>query len=158
MSRTADGLASRSMSTERRDEEEAYFKQREIEQRRKLREKLEARGHTFVSQTDTESLVHLIESYYDGDLEEATRKALHDVRGSYAILAVHSDEPERVVGARNESPLVVGLGLEHEAVQERLRDAQAALGAAQLGAMAQAPARRRQAQAPAGVEALPASS
>jgi len=75
-----------------------------------LREKLEARGHKFQSQTDTESLVHLIESYYDGDLEEATRKALHDVRGSYAILAVHAGEPGKVVGARNESPLVVGVG------------------------------------------------
>src|SRR5207237_4905301 len=75
-----------------------------------LREKLEARGHTFVSQTDTESLVHLIESYYEGSLEEATRKALHDARGSYAILAIHADEPGKVVGARNESPLVVGRG------------------------------------------------
>jgi len=81
-----------------------------IENFASLREKLEARGHTFVSQTDTESLVHLIESYYDGDLEVAVRKALHDVRGSYAILAVHADEPGKVVGARNESPLVVGLG------------------------------------------------
>src|SRR6266700_1368267 len=81
-----------------------------IENLASLREKLEARGHTFVSQTDTESLVHLIESYYDGDLEVAVRKALHDVRGSYAILAVHADEPGKVVGARNESPLVVGLG------------------------------------------------
>ncbi len=81
-----------------------------IENFASLREKLEARGHTFVSQTDTESLVHLIESYYDGDLEAAIRKALHDVRGSYAILAVHADEPGKVVGARNESPLVVGLG------------------------------------------------
>src|SRR3989440_639301 len=75
-----------------------------------LREKLEARGHKFVSQTDTESLVHLIESYYDGDLETATRKALRDIRGSYAVLAVHADEPGKVIGARNESPLVVGLG------------------------------------------------
>src|SRR6266516_956457 len=81
-----------------------------IENFASLREKLEAGGHTFVSQTDTESLVHLIESYYDGNLEEAIRKALHDVRGSYAILAVHADEPGKVVGARNESPLVVGLG------------------------------------------------
>src|SRR5438034_1907764 len=81
-----------------------------IENFASLREKLEARGHKFVSQTDTESLVHLIESYYDGDLEAAIRKALHDVRGSYAILAVHADEPGKVVGARNESPLVVGLG------------------------------------------------
>jgi len=81
-----------------------------IENFASLREKLEARGHKFVSQTDTESLVHLIESYYEGDLEVAVRKALHDVRGSYAILAVHADEPDKVVGARNESPLVVGLG------------------------------------------------
>src|SRR5438093_13317378 len=71
-----------------------------IENYASLREKLQARGHTFVSQTDTESLVHLIESYYDGDLETATRKALGDVRGSYAILAVHADEPGKVIGAR----------------------------------------------------------
>src|SRR5467141_1042811 len=81
-----------------------------IENYASLREKLEARGHKFLSQTDTESLVHLIESYYDGNLEEATRKALGDVRGSYAILAVHADEPGKVIGARNESPLVVGIG------------------------------------------------
>src|SRR2546427_143497 len=81
-----------------------------IENYASLREKLQARGHTFVSQTDTESLVHLIESYYDGDLETATRKALADIRGSYAILAVHADEPGKVIGARNESPLVVGIG------------------------------------------------
>src|SRR5881296_3898943 len=81
-----------------------------IENYASLREKLQASGHTFVSQTDTESLVHLIESYYDGDLEAATRKALGDIRGSYAVLAVHADEPGKVIGARNESPLVVGLG------------------------------------------------
>src|SRR3989449_1016550 len=81
-----------------------------IENYASLREKLEARGHTFTSQTDTESLVHLIESYYDGDLEVAIRKALHDIRGSYAILAVHADEPGKVIGARNESPLVIGIG------------------------------------------------
>src|SRR5256884_5320301 len=75
-----------------------------------LREKLESRGHKFVSQTDTESLVHLIESYYEGNLEEATRKALHAARGSYAIRAIRADEPGKVVGARNESPLVVGVG------------------------------------------------
>ena len=81
-----------------------------IENYASLREKLEARGHTFTSQTDTESLVHLIEAYYEGDLEVAIRKALHDIRGSYAILAVHADEPGKVIGARNESPLVVGIG------------------------------------------------
>jgi glucosamine--fructose-6-phosphate aminotransferase (isomerizing) len=81
-----------------------------IENYASLREKLEARGHKFASQTDTESLVHLIESYYEGDLEAAIRKALHDIRGSYAILAVHADEPGKVIGARNESPLVIGIG------------------------------------------------
>jgi glucosamine--fructose-6-phosphate aminotransferase (isomerizing) len=81
-----------------------------IENYASLREKLEARGHTFTSQTDTESLVHLIESHYDGVIEEAVRKALHDVRGSYAILVVHADEPGKVVGARNESPLVAVKG------------------------------------------------
>src|SRR3989454_82 len=81
-----------------------------IENYASLREKLQARGHKFVSQTDTESLVHLIESYYDGDLETATRKALGDIRGSYAVLAVHADEPGKGIGARNESPLVIGLG------------------------------------------------
>src|SRR2546426_9810 len=81
-----------------------------IENYASLRERLQARGHKFVSQTDTESLVHLIESYYEGDLETATRKALGDIRGSYAVLVVHADEPGKVIGARNESPLVIGLG------------------------------------------------
>jgi glucosamine--fructose-6-phosphate aminotransferase (isomerizing) len=81
-----------------------------VENFQELRERLEAKGHTFRSQTDTESLVHLIESHYEGDLEAAVRRALHEVHGSYAIAAVHADEPGRVVGARNESPLVVGVG------------------------------------------------
>ncbi len=80
-----------------------------IENYAALREQLEAQGHTFRSQTDTESLAHLIESYYHGDLEEAVRQALHDVRGSFAIAVVHADEPDKVIGARNESPLVVGV-------------------------------------------------
>jgi len=74
-----------------------------------LREKLEAEGHVFKTETDTESLAHLIESFYHGDLEEAVRKALHEVRGSYGIAVVHADEPGKVVGARNESPLVIGI-------------------------------------------------
>src|SRR5438445_10422228 len=74
-----------------------------IENYASLREKLQAGGHKFLSQTDTESLVHLIESYYEGNLEEATRRALHDARGSYAILAVRAGEPGQLVGPRNES-------------------------------------------------------
>ncbi len=80
-----------------------------IENYAALREKLEAEGHVFKTQTDTESLAHLIESLYTGDLEEAVRKALHEVRGSYAIAVVHEDHPGKVVGARNESPLVIGI-------------------------------------------------
>ncbi|MFA5896385.1 MAG: glutamine--fructose-6-phosphate transaminase (isomerizing) [Thermoplasmata archaeon] len=80
-----------------------------IENFASLREKLQAQGHTFVSQTDTETLVHLIETRYQGNLEEAVRQALHEIRGSYAIAVVCADEPGRVIGARNESPLVVGL-------------------------------------------------
>jgi len=80
-----------------------------IENFQALRETLEAKGHTFRSQTDTESLVHLIEDHYDGDLEAAVREALREVQGSFAIAAVCSDEPGRIVGARNESPLVVGV-------------------------------------------------
>ncbi len=81
-----------------------------IENFQALHETLEAKGHTFRSQTDTESLVHLIEDHYRGDLEAAVREALREVHGSYAIAAVCADEPGLVVGARNESPLVVGIG------------------------------------------------
>ncbi len=77
-----------------------------------LRERLQAQGHAFRTQTDTESLVHLIESYYRGNLEDAVRKALHDIHGSYAVAVVSADEPGKVVGARNESPLVVGIAPE----------------------------------------------
>ena len=80
-----------------------------IENYAALREQLEAKGHVFKTETDTESLVHLVESFYQGDLEEAVRNALREVRGSYAIAVVHEAEPGKVIGARNESPLVVGI-------------------------------------------------
>ena len=75
-----------------------------------LRKSLEARGHTFKSETDTEVLAHLIEDNYQGNLEAAVRAALAWVQGAYGIAVVHADEPHKVVGARNGSPLVVGIG------------------------------------------------
>ncbi|HEC95273.1 MAG TPA: glutamine--fructose-6-phosphate transaminase (isomerizing), partial [Thermoplasmatales archaeon] len=81
-----------------------------IENFKKLRETLEKNGHKFVSQTDTEVIVHLIEESYNGNLEEAVFSALKHIKGSYAIAVVCEDEPEKIVGARKESPLVIGVG------------------------------------------------
>jgi glutamine---fructose-6-phosphate transaminase (isomerizing) len=75
-----------------------------------LKEKLTAEGHRFTSETDTEVIVHLIEKYLEGDLEEAVRRALREVSGAYAIAALWKGDPDRIVGARCSSPLVVGLG------------------------------------------------
>jgi len=74
-----------------------------------LRESLSADGHVFGSETDSEVLVHLIEHALNGDLADAVRSALTQVRGAYALVAVHSDHDE-VVAARATSPLVIGLG------------------------------------------------
>lgn len=65
--------------------------------------------HTFVSETDTEVLLHLIEEHYAGNLKEAVLKALKEVRGAYAFCIVHQDHREMVV-ARNGSPVVLGIG------------------------------------------------
>jgi glucosamine--fructose-6-phosphate aminotransferase (isomerizing) len=75
-----------------------------------LKEKLTAEGHRFTSDTDTEVIVHLIEKYLEDDLEEAVRRAVREVSGAYAIAAMWKGDPDRIVGARCSSPLVVGLG------------------------------------------------
>ncbi len=75
-----------------------------------LKEKLVAEGHRFTSDTDTEVIVHLIEKYLEGDLEEAMRRALSEVSGAYAVAAMWKGDPDRIVGAKCSSPLVVGLG------------------------------------------------
>jgi glucosamine--fructose-6-phosphate aminotransferase (isomerizing) len=80
-----------------------------IENYRELRVELTAGGHEFTSDTDTEVVPHLIERYYDGDLASAVRAALKRIRGAYALVAVSADEPSRIVGARLNAPLVVGL-------------------------------------------------
>ena len=81
-----------------------------IENFRELRDGLEARGHTLTSETDTEALAHLIEEAYDGDLAQAVRAALRLAQGAYAIAVMHRGEGDRLVGARQDVPLVVGLG------------------------------------------------
>ena len=81
-----------------------------IENHEELRATLQARGYVFDSQTDTEVIAHLIDSLYSGDLCEAVRAATLQLRGAYAIAVLHKDEPQRVVGARVGSPLVLGVG------------------------------------------------
>jgi len=74
-----------------------------------LKKQLTSEGHNFVSETDTEAIPHLIEKYYDGNLEEAVEAALRDVDGSYAIIVLAAGEP-RLVAARKDSPLIIGIG------------------------------------------------
>ncbi len=81
-----------------------------IENHDKLRAELQQRGYVFGSQTDTEVIAHLVHSFYDGDLLEAVQQALPKLRGAYAIAVFCRDEPHRVVGARQGSPLVMGVG------------------------------------------------
>ncbi|MDP3789491.1 MAG: isomerizing glutamine--fructose-6-phosphate transaminase, partial [Candidatus Omnitrophota bacterium] len=81
-----------------------------IENYQDLKETLIKEGHEFRSQTDTEVIAHLVEKYYDGDLEEAVRKTVKYLKGTYAIAVLHKNEPGRIVAARCESPLIVGVG------------------------------------------------
>src|SRR5450756_1962316 len=81
-----------------------------IENFRELRDGLESRGHVLSSETDTEALAHLVEEAYAGDLADAVRAALARVQGAYAVAIMHRGEPDRLVGARQNVPLVVGLG------------------------------------------------
>ncbi len=81
-----------------------------IENHDELRAALQAKGYVFTSQTDTEVIVHLVDSLYDGDLFEALKAAVTQLHGAYAIAAFCKDEPQRVVGARAGSPLILGVG------------------------------------------------
>ena len=80
-----------------------------IENYGRLKEELLAEGHTFSSETDTEVLAHLIEKYLDDDLATAVRQALARVEGSYALGVFWVKEPHKLVAARNQSPLVMGV-------------------------------------------------
>ncbi len=84
-----------------------------IENFEPLRARLQQQGYQFVTQTDTEVIAHLIHAHYDGDLLPAVRKAVAEFRGAYAIAAITTREPGRIVGARAGSPLLVGVG-EHD--------------------------------------------
>src|SRR5918992_963418 len=81
-----------------------------VENWTELRERLTAEGAEFTSETDAEVVAHLIASHFDGDLVEAVRLAYNELRGHYAFVALSADEPEVLVGARKECPLVVGRG------------------------------------------------
>ncbi|MDP3035616.1 MAG: glutamine--fructose-6-phosphate transaminase (isomerizing) [Methanobacteriaceae archaeon] len=83
-----------------------------IENYKELKNNLEAEGHIFKSDTDTEVIPHLIEKFMDQgiDLESAVRKTLDMIHGSYALAVISTDEPGKIIGVRKESPLIVGKG------------------------------------------------
>ncbi|MGH9454067.1 MAG: glutamine--fructose-6-phosphate transaminase (isomerizing), partial [Terriglobia bacterium] len=81
-----------------------------IENYQILKKRLQAQGHTFLTETDTEALVHLIESRYQGDLETAVLESLQEVQGTFGIAVAHSDHPEEIILARRGSPIVLGIG------------------------------------------------
>ncbi len=75
-----------------------------------LRNKLAAEGVVFRTETDSEVIAHLVSKYYEGDLEKAVKTSLKFLKGTYGIVAIHANEPGRLIGARNGSPLVLGIG------------------------------------------------
>ena len=92
-----------------------------IENFQELRDGLEARGHTLTSETDTEAIAHLVEEAYRGDLADAVRTALRRTEGAYALVVMHRSEISRLVGARQNVPLVVGPQRRGELHRERRR-------------------------------------
>ena len=100
-----------------------------IENHDELRAELQARGYHFASQTDTEVIAHLVDSLYDGDLQDAVQQATLRLRGAYAVAVFCRDEPQRVVAARRGSPLVLGIGTGAQAEERFLAsDAMALAG------------------------------
>jgi len=83
-----------------------------VENYRELTASLVAEGHTFTSETDAETVTHLVERHYEGDLVEAVRLAFNDLEGHFAFVVIHHDHPGLLVGARHQVPLVVGIGVD----------------------------------------------
>ena len=81
-----------------------------VENYRELRASLATEGHTFTSETDAETVTHLVERHYRGDLVEAVRLAFAELEGHFSFVVIHSDHPGLLVGARHQVPLVVGIG------------------------------------------------
>jgi len=81
-----------------------------VENYKELKKSLEKQGHKFRSETDTEVIVHLIEEYNSKPLEEAVRLALKKIQGTYGLVVISEDEPDKIVVARNSSPLLIGIG------------------------------------------------
>ena len=81
-----------------------------VENYRELKERLKSAGHTFSSETDAETVSHLIEGHYDGDLTDAVVKTYEELEGHFTFVVIHRDHPNLLVGARCQTPLVVGLG------------------------------------------------
>ena len=75
-----------------------------------LKEKLIAKGHVFTSETDTEVVAHLLEENYQGNLEEAMKKVLAEIVGSYALVVFTGHEPDKIICSKQDNPLVIGLG------------------------------------------------
>jgi glutamine---fructose-6-phosphate transaminase (isomerizing) len=81
-----------------------------VENFRELKRELTDEGHDFSSETDAETVAHLVERHYEGDLVQAVRRTFADLEGHFAFVVIHRDHPGLLVGARHECPLVVGLG------------------------------------------------
>lgn len=75
-----------------------------------LKEELQAKGHEFRSETDTEVLAHLLEDLYDGDFESSVRKVLHKIEGTYALVFMSKHHPGCLICSKQDNPLIIGLG------------------------------------------------